>query len=225
LSGVPTDVLGLFQACVINYHRRLNEWFGFSLADRVHVGGMMSIVYDLNPSDGDVAGKRLRRELGREAAEFLLRYCAQIKNEFDQLQRPAQFSIGIEYRLALTKKPGEADIVLSQSTSGGSAVQVVEVPKDPSKSHPCRQKEVLDELKRELTNVTLNQHDIQSVIKAHDIRKRPEYFYKGIVKGSPVQYSPAFVAWLLQQYRRDQQFFIKARAAKISSTMNEGAKH
>ena len=40
LSGVPTDVLCLFQACVINYHRRLNDWFGVSLSDRVHVGMM-----------------------------------------------------------------------------------------------------------------------------------------------------------------------------------------
>ena len=213
LSGVPTDVLGLFQACVINYHRRLNEWFGVSLSDRVHVG-MMSIVYDLNPSDGDVTGKRLRRELGRDAADYLLRYCALIKNEFDQLQRPAQFSVGIEYRLALTKKPGDADIVLSQSASGGAAVKIVEVAKDPSKSHPYRQKEVVKELQKSLLGVPLNQHDVQSVIKAHGIRQRPEYFYKGTVKGSPAQYSPAFVEWLLQQYRRDQQFFIKARATR-----------
>ena len=125
---------------MINYHRRLNDWFGVSLSDRVHVG-MMSIVYDLSPDRGDLTDKRLRRELGRDAADYLASYCAQIKNEFDQLQRPVQFSVGIEYRLALTKKPGDADIVLSQGTSGGVAIQIVEVPKDPGKSHPYRQKE------------------------------------------------------------------------------------
>jgi len=211
LSGVPVDVLGLFQACVINYHRRLNDWFGISLSDRVHVG-MMTIVYDLDPHHGDINSKRLRRELGRDAADYLASYCARIKNEFDQLQRPVQFSIGIEYRLALTKKATDTDIVLSQGSSGPAAVQVVEVPKDPSKSHPHRQKEVLQKLTAAVPGLTINQHDIQCVNKVHGVRQRSEYFYKGAVKGSPGQYSQAFVDWLVQQHHSDPQFFIKAKA-------------
>jgi hypothetical protein len=211
LGGVPTDVMGIFQACVINYHRRLSDWFGVSLSDRVHVG-MMSIVYDLNPLRGDTTDKRLRRELGRDAADYLTRYCAQIKNEFDLLQRPVQFSVGIEYRLALTKKPNDADIVLSQGLSGGAVVQIVEVPKDPGKSHPYRQKEVMQKLKTALPELCINQHHFQCVLRAHGIKLRPECFYQGTVKGSPAQYSPAFIDWLMQQYRGDQEFFLKAKA-------------
>lgn len=211
LGGVPTDVLCLFQACVLNYHRRLNSWFGISLSDRVPVG-MMSLVYDLEPHRGDVTDKRFRRELGREAAEYLARYCAEIKNEFDELERPIEFSIGIEYRLALTKKPGDADIVLSQSSSGGTVVQIVEVPKDPGKSWPYRQKEVIEEMKAKVPSLSINQHDIQCVNKAHGVRQRPEYFYQGSVKGSPAQYSETFVHWLIQQHQKDGAFFVKARA-------------
>jgi hypothetical protein len=218
LGRVPTDVLSLFQACVINYHRRLNDWFDVSLSDRVHVG-MMTIVYDLNPHQGDVTDKRLRRELGRDAADYLTRYCAQIKNEFDQLERPVQFSVGIEYHLALTKKTDDADIVLSQGLSGSMAVKIVEVPKDPGKSHPHRQKEVMQKLEAAVPGLSINQHDIQCVNKAHGVRQRPEYFYQGTVKGSPGQYSPAFVDWLIQQYHRDPQFFLKAKAkAKTTTT-------
>jgi len=211
LSGVPTDVLCLFQACVINYHRRLNEWFGVSLSDRVHVG-MMSIVYDLEPHRGDMSDKRLRRELGREAAAFLTCYCARIKNEFDQLKRPLQYSVGIEYRLALTKNLNDADIVLSQGPAVGAAVQIVEVPKDSSKSHPNRQKEVIQKVKAAVPGLAINQHDIQCVNKAFGVRNRSEYFYQGRVKGSPAQYSQAFVDWLIQQHQRDGEFFSKAKA-------------
>lgn len=218
LSEVPTDVLGLFQACVINYHRRLTNWFAVSLSDRVHVG-MMSIVYDLDPHRGDVTDKRLRRALGRDAADYLTRYCAQIKKEFDQLQRPVQFSVGIEYHLALTKKLDDADIVLSPSSFGGMAAQILEVPKDPSKSHPHRQKEVIQKLTEAVPGLSINPYDIQCVNKAHGVRQRPEYFYQGTVKGSPGQYSPAFVDWLVQQHRKDQQFFLKAKAkAKATKT-------
>ncbi len=213
MRGVPADVLGLFQACVINYHRRLNSWFGVSLSDRVHVG-MMSIVYDLDPLQANMTGKHLRRQLGREAADYLASYCARVKSEFDKLQRPAQFSVGIEYRLALTKKAGDADIILSQGTpgSGAVAVQIVEVPKDPSKTHPLRQKEVIQSLKAAVPGIHINQHDIQCAVRVHGVQKRPEYFYRGTVKGSPSQYSPAFVKWLVQQHSCDPQFFAKVRA-------------
>jgi hypothetical protein len=211
LSGVPTDVLCLFQACVINYHSRLKEWFGVSLSDRVHVG-MMSIVYDLEPHRGDMTDKRLRRELGREAAEFLASYCARIKNEFDQLKRPLEFSVGIEYRLALTKNRDDADIVLSQGIAAGTAVRIVEIPKDPSKSHPYRQKEVKEMVAGAVRGLTINQYDIQCVNKAYSVKKRPEYFYQGKVKGCPAQYSQAFVDWLILQHERDGAFFAKAQA-------------
>lgn len=219
MRGVPADVLGLFQACVINYHRCLNSWFGVSLSDRVHVG-MMSIVYDLDPRQANMSGKHLRRELGKEAADFLLGYCAKVKSEFDQLQRPAQFSVGIEYHLALTKKTGDADIILSQGepSSGAVAVQVVEVPKDSSKSHPLRQKEVIQNLRAAVSGININQHDIKCAVSVHGVKKRSEYFYRGTVKGSPSQYSPAFVNWLIQQHGANPQFFAEARA-RVSTTL------
>lgn len=209
-SQIPCDVLCLFQAGVINYHNRLNEWFGVSLSERVPVG-MMSIVYDMRPEQGDLTDKRLRRALGRDAAAFLARYCSQLKQEFDHLQRPAQFSIGVEYRLVLTKNQDEADILLSSGPTSGSATQIIEVPKDPSKSHPFRQKEVIEKVKSAATGLQINQHDIQCVNKVHGIKQRPEYFYQGKVKGSPAQYSPAFVEWLVKQFQRDQQFFQKTK--------------
>lgn len=211
LSRVPSDVMGMFQACVINYHRRLNDWFGITLSDRVHVG-MMSIVYDMDPQQGDVTSKLLRRELGREAADYLARYSAKVKAEFDQLQQPVQFSVGINYHLALTKKADDADIVLSQGPAGATVARVVEVAKDPSKSHPYRQKEVLAKVKEAAPGLAINQHDIQCVNHVHGIRQRADFYYRGTVKGSPTQYSPAFVDWLVQQYGNDQQFFAKAKA-------------
>lgn len=209
-SEVSRDVLSLFQACVLNYHKRLNEWFGLSLSDRVHVG-MMSIVYDIRPEEADLSNVRLRRELGRDAAAFLSRYCAEVREEFDRLQRPAEFSIGIEYRLVLTKREDEADIALSSGPSSRGLAQVIEVPKDPSKSHPYRQKEVREKVKEAIEGFNINQYDIQCVIKAHRIKQRPEWFYQGKVKGSPAQYSQALVDWLIRQYEKDNAFFQKAR--------------
>ena len=211
VSKIPSDVICLFQACVINYHDKLNGWFGVSLADRVPVG-MMSIVYDTAPDQWDMSNKRLRRELGKDTAMFLARYCAEIRQEFDSLQEPVKFLIPIGYSLALTKKIDDGDIVLSQGQTGVEPTQIVQLPKDPSRSHPFRQKEVLENIKERIPDLGVNQYDLQCVNRVCGIKKRSQFFYQGTVKNSPAQYSQLFVDWLVDQYNRDKSFFEKAKA-------------
>jgi hypothetical protein len=74
ISEVPRDVLLLFQACVINYHKKLNEWFSVSLGDRITVG-MMTIVYDLSPSGFDLNSAVIQRRLGKDVARYLVLLC------------------------------------------------------------------------------------------------------------------------------------------------------
>lgn len=210
IKKVPAEVLGLFQACVLNYHRALNSWFGVSLSERVPVG-MMAIVYDLSPDHFDLSNRMLRKELGRDAAEFLSTFQAKLRQEFDNLGKPAELAIDIRYQLALTKKPGEADIVLTAGDVGETA-QIIEVPKDPSKTHPFREKDLILEVNAALDGLTrINAYDIRCIGKVYNIKKRPNFFYQGAITGSPVQYSREFAAWLVAEYKKDGDFFLKAR--------------
>lgn len=216
ISEVPNDVLLLFQACVINYHKKLNEWFGISLSDRVTVG-MMTIVYDLSPGSFDLGSPAVKRRLGKDVAAYLSEMQKKIQAEFSTLERSPEFSIGVEYKLVLTKKPGDADIVLSTGEKGASAT-VVQVAKDSSVSHPYRQKELLVALNAALDGAaTANQHDIQCVNKVHGVKKRADWFYQGKVVGSPSQYSHAFIDWIVERVKQDSQFFVKAREASKKS--------
>ncbi|MBP6719336.1 MAG: DUF3644 domain-containing protein [Rhodoferax sp.] len=216
ISEVPNDVLLLFQACVINYHKKLNEWFGISLSDRVTVG-MMTIVYDLSPGSFDLGSPAVKRRLGKDVAAYLAQMQKKIQAEFSTLERSPEFSIGLEYKLVLTKKPGDADIVLSTGEKGASAT-VVQVAKDPSVSHPHRQKELLVALNAALDGAaTTNQHDIQCVNKVHGVKKRADWFYQGKVVGSPSQYSQAFIDWIVERVKQDSQFFVNAREASKKS--------
>ena len=216
ISEVPNDVLLLFQACVINYHKKLNEWFGISLSDRVTVG-MMTIVYDLSPGSFDLGSPAVKRRLGKDVAAYLAQMQKKIQAEFSTLERSPEFSIGLEYKLVLTKKPGDADIVLSTGEKGASAT-FVQVAKDPSVSHPHRQKELLVALNAALDGAaTANQHDIQCVNKVHGVKKRADWFYQGKVVGSPSQYSQAFIDWIVERVKQDSQFFVNAREASKKS--------
>ena len=207
ISQIPREVMSLFQAGVINYHKRLHEWFGVSLSDRVPVG-MMSIVYEEGPERWDMTNQRLRQQLGKDSAKFLGRYCADLNQDYEELQRSPEFSIGIEYRLVLTKNPNNADIALSSGATGGESTQVVESLKDPGTTHPFRQKELIEQL---MTELKINQFDIQCVNKVYKIKAQSKYFYQGKVKGSPAQYSRAFLDWLIERYKEDDQFFEKTR--------------
>ena len=208
IGRIPTDIMCLLQAGVINYHRNLNDWFGRSLSDRYPIG-MLSIMYDRSPDQWDMTDQHLQRQLGPAAVEFLSRYCSDLKQEFDDLEQPNEFSIGVEYHLALVKRADKADITLYSGKMDGEPTRIVEVPKDPSKSHPYRQKELLEKVGDKLQ---INTYDIQCVNKVYGIKKRPELFYQGKVKNSPGQYSLAFVDWLIERREQDEQFFTRTRA-------------
>lgn len=210
ISEIPRDVLLLFQACVINYHKKLDEWFCISLSDRVSVG-MMTIVYDLSPSTADLSSAAYKRRIGKDVVKYLAGTQADIQREFKELGESSEYSIGVEYKLVLTKKPGEADIVLN-SGSEGSAGAVVHVAKDPSLTHPHRQKDVVIEINKALKgNAEINPHDVQCINKVFNVKKRAEWFYQGKVVSSPAQYSREFVNWVVERFKQDANFFADTR--------------
>jgi len=210
ISVIPRDIMGIFQACVLNYHNSLVNWFDVSLSDRVPIG-MMTLVYDLSPDQLDLSSSLLRRRLGKDAASYLMEFGAQIREEFDEMGRPPEFSISIGYRLGIVKEGQQSDVTLTAG-DGADLVNIVEVAKDSSKSHPHRRKEVCEAVNEALAGSTqVNGHDIQCVVDVYGVRKRPDFYYKGTVPGSPTQYSQRFVDWLLNQYRKDSGFFSKAR--------------
>jgi len=94
----------------------------------------------------------------------------------------------------------------------GHPTKLVEVPKDPSRTHPYRQKEVIDKVNSLLSSdYSINQHDIKCVVKVYGVKKRPDFFYQGAISGSPVQYSEHFVQWLVQQFNKNNNFFLNVR--------------
>ncbi len=105
ISNIPREILGLFQACVLNYHNKLVEWFSISLGDRVSVG-MMTIVYDFNPQEFDLTSPILRKKMGAATAQYLAEFQSKVVNNFNEIGRSREFAISIDYKLALTEKIG-----------------------------------------------------------------------------------------------------------------------
>ena len=72
----------------------------------------------------------MRRQLGKASADYLSRFQAKLRKEFDQLKGP-QILHRRRDPVVLTKSPDRADICLTAGVEG-VPTRIVEVAKDPS---------------------------------------------------------------------------------------------
>ena len=81
---------------------------------------------------------------------------------------------------------------------------------DYDKTHPYRQKEVIEILNERLKGQTvINQYDMLCVKRLYDIA--PDERFCHLPKFYSPQYSPAFVDWVEGKFMKDKKFFVKLR--------------
>jgi hypothetical protein len=81
---------------------------------------------------------------------------------------------------------------------------------DPDKTHPWRQKELLEELNKMLPT-KINTYDLLAVRRLHHVDDDANFVHKA--RFGSTQYSPAFAEWLLKQHAADPRFFEKCRVS------------
>lgn len=208
---IPTDIMGLFQAGVLNYPKMLQEWFGISLSDRVPLG-MMSLVYDFDPTEYSLEHPKMRRKMSAETVRWLTSFQQDIRSQATSLGNTVmQFYIPIDLKLAIVKNPSKADIVLSSSTTADQEALILEVPKDVDKTHPYRSKDVEALVSARLADKPpFNRYDILCIRKIYNIKSRAEFYYKS--KFWTPRYSELFVEWIVKQATKHPDFFRRVRA-------------
>ncbi len=75
---IPPDIMGLFQAGVLNYPKALQDWFGINISDRVPLG-MMALVYDFDPKMHSLEYPKIRRKLPAETVRWLTSFQQDIR--------------------------------------------------------------------------------------------------------------------------------------------------
>lgn len=207
---IPPDAMALFQAGVINYTKKLNEWLGIDISKRVPLG-MMALIYDIDPSLHTFDNAVIKRRLPTDTVKWWKHFQASVRDKAQTIITGKEaFYIPINLKLALVKNPKKADIVLSSGTGGGDAL-ILEVPKNPDITHPHRQKEVLQIVNQRINGrKTVTSYDFLCVRKSFNIdESKPNYYYKS--KFATSQYSNAFVDWVVEQFNKDATFFDKAK--------------
>jgi hypothetical protein len=115
----------------------------------------------------------------------------------------------VEAAVAISKADGAQPVRLTNSGQGPE-FRVV----DNDQVYPYRAKELMRKLAELLGDKIATTYDLQVVRKIFDIDRNPNFSHKS--KFGTRQYSDAFVEWVLDQFRQDNQFFQKAREAARS---------
>lgn len=206
---IPRDIMGLFQAGVINFPRALQDWFSISLSERIPLG-MMVLVYDFDPEQYSLENARMRRRMTAGTFRWLTDFQTRIQRDATSLGNAQdRFCIPINYKVAITRNPRKADIVLSAGGTGQEAV-IIERPRSPDVTHPYRRKEVIEMVNDKLQGShIITGYDINCVRKLFNIESKSEFYYKD--KFSPRRYSIGFVDWIVKQARRNPDFFKRTR--------------
>jgi len=209
---------GLFQSGVINFLETLKTWFDYDLQDKF-TPGMLSLVGDLKNIDP----AHLKREYGKEIMQFVLKEVKDIDKKQKQYT-DNRFMIPIDYRLVLTKSSKAGDIELTKSDSGTGEAQgvIVEVPKDPNRTHPNSQGEIEKKIRDELQIDNFNRRAIQAIIWREKIKGNSRFHFKH-EKSISHQYSDSIVD-LIKTRLKSNPNYIEETKEKYTEMMKNKSK-
>lgn len=197
---------GLFQAGVLNYVDYLRTWFKRTIGDRA-TPPLLSLVWDLK----DLEPQIIRKRYGESVLKFLQEQRADLQDEENKME-DRKFSISIEYKLVLTKKPKEADISLGAGPGGAITGQIIEVPKDVSVTHPYTQKPAVLQIQKSLgAEVSFTTFDFQAILHKENIKKADSSFHYLLRQTGTHCYSNKLVTHIVDRIKADPQYLGRAR--------------
>lgn len=222
MPDLAPEFASIIQAAILNYQTLVKEWFQHDLTSEIPIG-MMTIRHDYDDRNWDYQDEEVRTRLGSEMTRLLVGLRSSIKGETYDMANPYHFAIPLEFKLLWTDAATAGVTVITSSNSNLTAGTVA-IPVDYGKTHPYRQKDALDEIKRELgiDDKGVNQYDLQAVNAVHSIQSKPKMHYRSPVEGSPGTYSQAYVDWIVESVKNDPSFFADARE-KYKTMKQSGA--
>jgi len=184
----------LFQATVLNYQTRYKNEMGNAPLAGQSVG-MLSLVLD-GPQP-EIA--LIQKLYGKHAANSVSKFI----DHFDRTAKDidsTEFSIPIDYRLALVKREDESDLSLSVGDEGEGAI-IITKTKDPELTHPYHQKVALDEINKRQNIIFIKSGAFQAVLSKHKVRKQKKSDFRYEIDGRP-RYSEKFIVWFVENLKQ-----------------------
>lgn len=184
----------LFQATVLNYQTRYRNEMGNAPLSGQSVG-MLSLVID-----GPAPEITLIQKLyGKHAASSVAKFIQHFEDTSREVNS-TEFSIPIDYRLALVKREHESDLSLSVGEAGTGAI-IITKTKDPDVSHPYHMNTAISEINKRQTSVVIKSGAFQAVLSKHGLNSQSKSDMRYVIDGRP-RYSEKFVIWFVKNLQQ-----------------------
>lgn len=184
----------LFQATVLNYQTRYKNEMGNAPLAGQSVG-MLSLVLDGPKPEIALIQKQYGKHTANSVSKFINKF-----NKTAMEVDSTEFSIPIDYRLALVKREDESDLSLSVGDEGEGAI-IITKTRDPELTHPYHQREALDEINKRQDIAFIKSGAFQAVLSKHRIKKQKKSEFRYEIDGRP-RYSEKFIVWFVENLKQ-----------------------
>ncbi|QYJ92062.1 DUF3644 domain-containing protein [Shewanella spartinae] len=184
----------LFQATVLNYQTRYRNEMGNAPLAGQSVG-MLSLVVDGPAPEVALIQKLYGKHAAQSVSKFIQRF-----DETSKKVDSTEFSIPVDYRLALVKREDESDLSLSVGDAGEGAI-IITKTKDPDATHPYHTNEALDEINKRQATISIKSGAFQAVLNKHKINSQPKSDMRWVIDGRP-RYSEKFIRWFVDNLKQ-----------------------
>lgn len=218
-KGFELVVYSLAQTSIKNFRDLLELTFDQRLEDQIN---WKLLPLGMEPPLDIV--EYIRGEDGVRKSSAVQQYLAELAEAVAEVQEAGQDTGRLmtifDVKLESVKKIGDADVVVGvDATAGGPGPLVVVKTQDPNKTHPLRQKEILENIDS-LRGRPFTSHVFQAIVWKHHLKDKPQYCWQAS-EGVLIKYSNDVLTFLkslssadIDAALADYRKFIRNRSKK-----------
>jgi hypothetical protein len=156
----------------------------------------------------DIDPIKIKKKYGSTILEFVQSQMTSL-NQQEQAIGNSKFRIPVEYKLILTKIEGEADIKLTASGEGSKNAFIVEVAKNPDKTHPNLAKHIVIKVTRKIKQ-KFTSFDLLAIVTIEKIKGNGKFHFH-MTDPEIHKYSESLVSFICEKIENQPDYLKKVR--------------
>lgn len=166
----------LFQACLLNYMRKLNEFFSINIKEKINTT-MLNIFID----DKELTEIELVKKYDNSIVRRLNKNSNKINKIIDNSPND-KFAQIISFDYAIVKNPSKADGTFTITENADDAIMFVDRPKNANLTHPYNGKRLIQSLNNLFSensiDIRFGYSELKLICKKYDFYSDSNYCYK-----------------------------------------------
>ena len=197
----------LFQACVLNFEEKMQEFHGVDLTDYIPQNFL-----SLSVSMKALNETEIRAKYPEEIASKIVDTNAVMSQMIDENNNA--FAIRIEHYHYITKDKNAATSFVHIDKNAESGVKIIKEIKDPNETHKytmkTANKEINRRLKREGINIEFNNHIFGLFNKVYGLKENEKFCYAHTQYSQPTYtYSMQAIEFIVDEVKNDPENIIE----------------